>query len=56
MAAAIAITAGVGFGIFVSLRWPVRIWRQHRRKRAVAAGVGVVVGLLFLFAASRVVP
>jgi hypothetical protein len=52
----IALAGGVWYVIFLAVREPIRMWRCRERKDAALMGVGVFFGLLFLLAASRVVP
>jgi len=54
--AALAITGGVLWGIWLVAREPMRMWKRRQRGSAVLTGFAVCCGLLFLWGASQIVP
>jgi hypothetical protein len=54
--AAVAITLGVGYVVFLLLRWPVRVWRRGEQRRAVLIGIAVALVLFVWFEGSQVAP
>jgi hypothetical protein len=55
-AVGLAVVGSFLGGVWIAVREPVRLWKHSKRRDASITALAVAIGLLVLFAVSRVVP